>query len=540
MISFLFLLLAISPGTSTVIDKCCPSGKLLDIHRKVCVSSNHVHELSNWFEDGENLSYFVPSTANYKCDQSLRYNFDFNNEKIYEGKSGIFIWDSPRLNIYPSKDVCIDEGLNTKTGELSVVAQTCLPCSDTLCVNYCCPSGMINSGGECVKKQNVSTILTDVQHTQVNLQLHCNNPVSYPKELWSVSLEGEMKVDGEVRQLSEYCVEIQDQSEPTLLLCPKEVDTVDYKHVIKMVFMCLTMVSLLIIIIFHIVIKDLRLINFTKLKVPFLVFFFLSFFVIVLTSMVDFTGTKSCIIWAIALQYCSLSIFFWLTSMSLDIWLTFRRIANPIQNRKMKDAIQTYRMRRYYIFSLGTPAIISIVTCAMQLAYNPGETDLYPSIGVSCMIGQYLPRFIYFHAIIITLLIINAIFYCLMVFKFSCGIWKSDSFGKCQMRNFNIFIELVFVMGIHWISESVDFFVGWKFPDVWDHPLIVTLNSINWFSGVFILILFFSKSNNRNLVRSISCKDDDNLSYYDLAGTFSTQLSDKEETFKITKKIEKF
>merc|ERR1719213_758398 len=100
------------------------------------------------------------------------------------------------------------------------------------------------------------------------------------------------------------------------------------------------MVSLLIIIIFHIVIKDLRLINFTKLKVPFLVFFFLSFFVIVLTSMVDFTGTKSCIIWAIALQYCSLSIFFWLTSMSLDIWLTFRRIANPIQNRKMKDAIQ--------------------------------------------------------------------------------------------------------------------------------------------------------------------------------------------------------
>ena len=72
-------------------------------------------------------------------------------------------------------------------------------------------------------------------------------------------------------------------------------------------------------------------------------------------------------------QYFSLGIFFRLTSMSLDIWLTFRRIANPIQNRKKKDIAQTNKMRRYYIFSFGGPAIISLVTGALQLAYTPEE-----------------------------------------------------------------------------------------------------------------------------------------------------------------------
>jgi len=198
-------------------------------------------------------------------------------------------------------------------------------------------------------------------------------------------------------------------------------------------------------------------------------------------------------------------------------------------------------MRRYYIFSFGGPAIISLVTGALQLAYTPEEAPfVHPDIGVSCMIGQNLPRFLYFHLIILILLIINAVFYCLMVFKFTCGIWKSDFFGKCQMRNFTVFVDLVFVMGTHWISESVTFFVGWLFPHSWNHPLIVTLNSINWFSGVFILLLFLSKKDNKNLVRSIFCQDDDNLSYYDLAGTFSTQLSDKEEIFKVTNKRESF
>ena len=105
--------------------------------------------------------------------------------------------------------------------------------------------------------------------------------------------------------------------------------------------------------------------NFTKLKIPFLVcLFFVN---------IGFDTMKSYVFLGLAYQYIYLGLFFWLTSMSLDIWLTFRRISNPIQNRNNEEAV--HKLRRYYIFSLGGPAIISLVTSALQFAYTPEEAS---------------------------------------------------------------------------------------------------------------------------------------------------------------------
>ena len=77
------------------------------------------------------------------------------------------------------------------------------------------------------------------------------------------------------------------------------------------------------------------------------------------------------------------------------------------------------------------------------------------------------------------------------------------------------------------------FFVGWKYKDDWDHPLLVFISSINWAMGIFILVLFCSKSTNRNLVRNLILQHGEDPEYYNLARTFSTQLSDKDETFRV-------
>ena len=50
------------------------------------------------------------------------------------------------------------------------------------------------------------------------------------------------------------------------------------------------------------------------------------------------------------------------------------------------------------------------------------------------------------------LLVINLVFFCLIVFSFICGIWKSGFLGKSQMTKYIVFVELVFVMGIIWIA----------------------------------------------------------------------------------------
>ena len=69
------------------------------------------------------------------------------------------------------------------------------------------------------------------------------------------------------------------------------------------------------------------------------------------------------------------------------------------------------------------------------------------------MIGQYLPQFLYWHLIILILLCVNCVFYCSVVFNFTCGIWKQCSYGTNQLRNFRILLELIFLMGINWFSE---------------------------------------------------------------------------------------
>ena len=73
----------------------------------------------------------------------------------------------------------------------------------------------------------------------------------------------------------------------------------------------------------------------------------------------------------------------------------------------------------------------------------------------NCMIGEgeYCALFYYLYLPMTTLLVINIIFFCLMIFNFTCGIWKSDFLRKRQLKNFTILVELVFLMGINWVSR---------------------------------------------------------------------------------------
>merc|ERR1719154_1006201 len=105
-----------------------------------------------------------------------------------------------------------------------------------------------------------------------------------------------MEVDGSIYRASEYCIDVEGEDKQSLLLCQIE-EPVKYKHIVKMVFMCLSMVSILIIILLHIYLEDLWTQHFTKLKIPFYLCLFLSFLVIVITSLKDFSGTSSCVIW---------------------------------------------------------------------------------------------------------------------------------------------------------------------------------------------------------------------------------------------------
>ena len=45
-----------------------------------------------------------------------------------------------------------------------------------------------------------------------------------------------------------------------------------------------------------------------------------------------------------------------------------------------------------------------------------------------------------------------------MVFNLTGGVWKLELFGKYQMKNFTVLVELLFVMGIDWIIQVRNFY----------------------------------------------------------------------------------
>ena len=256
------------------------------------------------------------------------------------------------------------------------MAQACLSCEeDEPCVNYCCPDGQISRDGQCVQDLTKTNEFTERNHKKVSLSLHCNTPKIYPQKLWDLNSNGCVHVDGVVRNASEYCIRLEEEVEPSLFLCTMDDEPIDYKNIFKLVFMSLSMGSILVIIFFHVMIEDLWLNRFTKLKIPLYFCLFISFLVIVITRLFDFTDTSGCVILALTLQYFSLAIFFWLTSMSFDIWLGFRIIANPLQNMNIASAQQRSRMRVLYVFSVCGPLVITGVTAVLQFSSDQEDSS---------------------------------------------------------------------------------------------------------------------------------------------------------------------
>jgi len=385
MVTYTMMIVALSSTiVTTEFTKCCPVGKHLNIHTKNCIDGATDTNEATWLNvtkienktlktSEEHANYKdIPIKEEYQCIQSLRYNFEpfiIKNDSIY------LVIDSQNHRKLRTTEVCLDHAVNHETSDKVIVAQACIPCSqEHPCVNYCCPEGRVSMDGECIEDQYLKINITQRKHKKLNILLHCIESVAYPRKLWQLDSNGEMNIDGKVHDASEYCVEGEDADDPWLLLCPETDDKVNYKKIVRMMFMCLSLGSIILIIFFHVIIKDLWTNRFTKLKLPLYLCLFTSFLITIITNLKDLTGSSICVILALLLQYFSLAIFFWLTSMSFDIWLGFRIITNPLQNKEVAAAEQRRRMKLLYGFSFGGPLFITFVTAVLQVIEKPANS----------------------------------------------------------------------------------------------------------------------------------------------------------------------
>ena len=53
------------------------------------------------------------------------------------------------------------------------------------------------------------------------------------------------------------------------------------------------------------------------------------------------------------------------------------------------------------------------------------------------------------------------------------------------------------------LCQSASFFLNWQQPEVWRHPVLTVLETINWSVGIILLLLFLCKRSNRLLLADL-------------------------------------
>jgi len=192
--------------------------------------------------------------------------------------------------------------------------------------------------------------------------------------------------------------------------------------------------------------------------------------------------------------------------MSKTIWKTFSTMQNPLsQNPQHRQARQLRERQWAAGISFGLPFLFLLVTLLLQ-KFADKSLSFHPNLQKSCSLNMFLPLFLFFHLPLLLLLLLNLVFYALLVFKFSCGIWSSsipDDSNSINWRNFKVVLELFVFMGIYWLPESVGFFIHWFDSKNWNHPAVTFFQHLNQLTGVMILAAFVSKRKNRELVQDM-------------------------------------
>ncbi|XP_054731511.1 G-protein coupled receptor Mth2-like isoform X1 [Anastrepha obliqua] len=212
--------------------------------------------------------------------------------------------------------------------------------------------------------------------------------------------------------------------------------------------------------------------------------------------------------------------FFWLNVICFDLWHNFRGTKGNIQN-----LTQRKRFLYYALYAWGVPALMTILTIALQYSDLPNK--LKSGIGHShCWLKvDDWSAMIYFHGPCLLLIIFNiTIFFVTAkkiysirkeLQKFAQG-EESRRHLRSQQNEINLmnyfsvwlFFRMFIVMGIGWLLEIIGYIVG----DRSDYAIIFALADIyNASQGLIIFVLLVMKKKVLLLIKRRISKSDNAL-----------------------------
>ncbi|XP_066256048.1 G-protein coupled receptor Mth2-like isoform X2 [Euwallacea similis] len=304
---------------------------------------------------------------------------------------------------------------------------------------------------------------------------------------------GDLNWDGERYQFDEYCASSYDDH-LGVLLC-----VIPDKSVNQLVYcigMIISMPFLLVTFVVYALLPDRNLHQ--KALMFYVLTLLIAYILLVTINLSSSFKQPWCSVIAYATIFSFMSSFFWMNVICFDIWYTFSGGRGFVGSKR---STERRRLIYYSIYALGGPLLILGLIGLMQTVL-PDDSYHNPNIGVTkCFLGDGWANLWYFYLEAGILVLVNVIFFTFTALKIrkvkketsmlKHNDSKRHSYEKDKQK-FNLYVKLLFAMGINWSMEVISWAVNWRTDSNVQYIWYAT-DFFNAVYGVFIFFIFVFK-----------------------------------------------
>ncbi|XP_060521062.1 G-protein coupled receptor Mth2-like isoform X6 [Cylas formicarius] len=233
---------------------------------------------------------------------------------------------------------------------------------------------------------------------------------------------------------------------------------------------------------------------------------FVSYVLLVTINLSDSLVEPGCTLIGYLTLFFFMVSFFWMNVICLDIWFTFSGSRGFVGSKRSSER---KRLLIYCGYAWGVPLLLTFTVLLIQ-TYSDPESQFNPAIGsTKCFLGDGLPNLLYFYGETAILIIINVTLFGLTAYKIrkvkketsmlKQNDSKRHSYEKDKQK-FNLFLKLLFAMGVNWSMEIISWAVNWSTGNTYTAVWYLT-DFCNAAYGVFIFFIFVFKKKIWNLLQ---------------------------------------
>ncbi|XP_071050241.1 G-protein coupled receptor Mth2-like isoform X17 [Onthophagus taurus] len=421
---------------------------------------------------------------------------------------------------------------------LILVANILIPTTFGVIIQKCCGvNSILNDELSCVKLNDEISFNVNVYYGNVLLEnfdfnieygFNCNE--GYFKtnisEKIFVQYNGDLHYRKLIVPLGRYCLEYDSDEEKfnlIALICGKSEK---YLHFIGMI---ISMPFLIATFLVYALLPDKNLP--AKSLMCYVLSLLFAYIMLVTIQLNSNLEHGACVTIAYLCYFFFMVSFFWMNSSCIDIWLTFSGIKGITGQRTQERKRFIY----YCLYSWGLPLIMTSIVVVMTMEHLK-DSIFFTAIGDGqCWFKNGLSTGIYFYFPIAILLITNIVLFAITALKIRnvqrdtkvLNAKDSSKHEKDKQRideynsepcyliepvknrgmqvydfldvdnsclGFNLYIKLLFAMGVNWSMEVISWLVQWQSNNVPTYIWYIT-DFCNAMYGVLIFFIFVFKKN---------------------------------------------